>query len=155
MAINTSNDNLIQQFINEATALYNYTSSKNMVENPDYDSKYSVKLGKALDKIVKTIINSPSDMEEFIKLLDSKDLLIAYLAAEYLYPVSPTKCLKIMKRFHDKINDKIDKFTVRTKLEGISKQEAFFIDSYKKLYKCDDISSLNREKGIWIDNLKI
>lgn len=148
MAINTSNESLVQQFINEAITLYNYTSSKNMVGNPNYDSKHSVKLGKALDKIVKTIINSPSDMEEFIKLLDNKDLLIAYLAAEYLYPVSPTKCLKIMKRFHDKINDKIDQFTVRTKLEGISKQEAFFIDSYKKLYKCDDISSLNREKGI-------
>lgn len=76
-----------------------------MVGNPNYDSKYSVKLG-----------------EEFIKLLDSKDLLVAYLAAEYLYPVCPTKCIKIMKKFHDKLDDKIDQFTVRTKLEGISKQ---------------------------------
>ena len=148
MVINTSNENLIQQFINEAIALYNYTSSKNMVGNPDYDSKYSVKLGKALDKIVKAIINSPADMEEFIKLLDSKDLLIAYLAAEYLYPVSPTKCLKIMKKFHDKIDDKIDQFTVRTKLDGISKKEAFFMDTYRKLYKCEDIDSLNRENDI-------
>ena len=145
MAINTSNENLIQQFINVATALYNYTSSKNMVGNPDYDSKYSVKLGKALDKIFKAIINSPADMEELIKLLDSKDLLVAYLAAEHLYPVSPTKCLKIMKKFHDKLDDKIDKFTVRTKLEGISKKEAFFMDTYRKLYKCEDIDSLNRE----------
>lgn len=147
MAINTSNENLVQQFINEATNLYNYTSSKNMIGNPDYDAKYSVKLGKAVDKIVKAIINSPVDMEEFIKLLDSKDLLMAYLAAEYLYPVSPTKCLKIMKKFHDKIDDKIDKFTVRTKLEGISKQEAFFMDAYKKLYKCEDIDTLNRENN--------
>ena len=72
MAINTSNENLIQQFINEATTLYNYTSSKNMVGNPDYDAKYSVKLGKAVDKIVKAIINSPAEMEEFIKLLESQ-----------------------------------------------------------------------------------
>ena len=148
MAINISNKSLIQQFINEATNLYDYTSSKNMVGNPNYDSKYSVKLGKALYKIVKAIINSPADMEEFIKLLDSKDLLIAYLAAEYLYPVSPTKCLKIMKKFHDKIDDKIDQFTVRTKLEGISKKEAFFMDAYRKLYKCEDIDSLNRENDI-------
>lgn len=148
MVINTSNENLIQQFINEAIALYNYTSSKNMVGNPDYDSKYSVKLGKALDKIVKAIINSPADMEEFIKLLDSKDLLVAYLAAEYLYPVCPTKCIRIMKKFHDKLDDKIDQFTVRTKLEGISKQEPFFMDTYRKLYKCEDIDSLNRENSI-------
>ena len=148
MVINTSNENLIQQFINEAIALYNYTSSKNMVGNPDYDSKYSVKLGKALDKIVKAIINSPADMEEFIKLLDSKDLLVAYLAAEYLYPVCPTKCIRIMKKFHDKLDDKIDQFTVRTKLEGISKQEPFFMDTYKKLYKCEDLDSLNRENDI-------
>lgn len=148
MVINTSNENLIQQFINEAIALYNYTSSKNMVGNPDYDSKYSVKLGKALDKIVKAIINSPADMEEFIKLLDSKDLLVAYLAAEYLYPVCPTKCIRIMKKFHNKLDDKIDQFTVRTKLEGISKQEPFFMDTYKKLYKCEDLDSLNRENDI-------
>ena len=148
MAINTSNESLIQQFINEATNLYYYTSSKNMVGNPNYDSKYSLKLGKTLDRIIKTIINSPAEMEEFIKLLDSKDLLIAYLAAEYLYPVSPTKCLKIMKKFYDKIDDKIDQFTVRTKLEGISKKEAFFMDTYRKLYKCEDLDSLNREKDI-------
>lgn len=152
MAINTSNQNLIQQFINEAITLYNYTSSKNMVGNPNYDSKYSVKLGKTLDKIVKAIINSQSDMEEFIKLLDSKDLLTAYLAAEYLYPVSPTKCLNIMKKFYDKVDNKIDQFTVRTKLEGISKKEAFFMDTYKKLYKCEDINSLNREKNMWTSN---
>ena len=148
MVINTSNENLIQQFINEATNLYDYTSSKNMVGNPNYDSKYSVKLGKALDKIVKAIINSPADMEEFIKLLDSKDLLVAYLAAEYLYPVCPTKCIRIMKKFHDKLDDKIDQFTVRTKLEGISKQEPFFMDTCRKLYKCEDIDSLNRENSI-------
>ena len=145
MAVNTSNENLVQQFINEATNLYNYTSSKNMIGNPDYDAKYSVKLGKSVDKIVKAIINSPADIEEFIKLLDSKNLLIAYLAAEYLYPVCPTKCLKIMKKFHNKIDDEIGKFTVRTKIEGISKQEVFFMDAYKRLYNLEDLDSLNRE----------
>lgn len=148
MALNSSNENLIQQFIIESTNLYNYTSSKNMIGNPNYDAKYSGKLGKAVDKIVKAIINSPNDMEEFIKLLDNNDLLIAYLAAEYLYPICPNKCLKIMKKFHDKIDNKIDQFTVRTKLEGISKQQSFFMDTYKKLYKCDNLDILNRENDI-------
>ena len=148
MVINTQSKDIIQQFINQATTLYNYTSSKNMVGNPDYDSKYSVKLGKELDKLVKAIINSPTYMEEFIKLLDNKELLVAYLTAEYLYPIYPNKCMKIMKKFHDKIEDKIDKFTVKTKIEGLSKRELFFIDTYKKLYKCEDVDSLNRENDI-------
>ena len=145
MAINKTNENLVQQFINNATALYNYTSSVNMIGNTNYDAKYSVKLGKIIDKLVKTIINSPADMEEFIGLLDSKNMLIAYLVAEYLYPVSPSKCLKIMKKFYNQVDNKIDQFTIKTKLEGITKQERFFIDAYKKLYNVEDLNSLNRE----------
>lgn len=146
MAIKISRENLVQQFIEGATTLYNYTSSQNMVGNPNYDPKYSVRLGKLLDKVVKEIINSPLDMENFILLLDNENLLIAYLTAEYLYPVYPTRCLKIMKKFYNEIDNKIDKFTVKTKLEGLQKQETFFMDTYKRLYNCADVELLNREK---------
>ncbi len=145
MAINKSED-LIQQFIEQSICLYNYTSSKNMIGNPNYNPKYSTKLGKAIDKIVKLIINSPTEMEKFIKLLDDKDLLVEYLAAEYLYPISPKKCLKIMKEFYNKTTEKIDKFTIGTKIDGILKRELFFIDTYKKLYNCEDLDLINREK---------
>lgn len=67
MALNSSNGNLIQQFINKSTNLYNYTSNKNMIGNPNYDAKYSVKLGKAVDKIVKAIINSPLSIHDYAK----------------------------------------------------------------------------------------
>ena len=146
MAIDTSNNNLIEQFISEATTLHNYISNKNSFCNPDFSPKYSVKLGKIVYKKVQTIINTPALLEEFIKLLDSKDLLIAYLSAEHLYPLYPTKCLKIMKKFHNSLDDNIDRYTVMSKFEGISRKKDFFMERYKKLYNCEDLDSLNREK---------
>ena len=148
MAIKENNESLVHQFIDMAVILYNYTSGKNMIENPNYDSKYSIKLGKVLDEIVKKIIGSPTDMEEFVTLIDNKELLIAYLSAEYLYPVCPDKCLKIMENFYKKIDNKIDKFTVKTKIEGLKNHEPFFMDTYKKLYGCNDLDLLNREKEL-------
>ena len=111
MALETKNNNdLIQNFVDLSTELYNYTCSNNMIGNPNYDAKLSTKLGNKLDKIVKMIINSQDKMSEFINLLDNKNLLTSYLAAEYLYPIYPEKCLNIMKAFHNKLEDKIDKY---------------------------------------------
>lgn len=146
MALETKNNNdLIKNFVDLSTELYNYTCSNNMIGNPNYDAKLSRKLGNKLDKIVKIIINSQDKMSEFINLLDSKNLLTSYLAAEYLYPIYPEKCLNIMKAFHNKLEDKIDKYTVKTKIDGIALQESFFMDSYKKLYNTDNLEELNRE----------
>ena len=146
MALETNNNtNLVQKFVNLSTELYKYTCSDNMIGNSSFDAKLSVKLGKQIDKIVETIINSQDQLNDFISLLESKNLLVAYLAAEYLYPLFPDKCIKIMKLFYRKIDDKIDKYTVKTKIEGITSQEKFFIDSYKKLYNTDNLETLNRE----------
>lgn len=146
MAIEAKNNNdLVQDFVNLSTELYNYTCSNNMLGNPKYDAKYSVKLGKSLDKVVNRIISSHNDMNEFIDLLDSKNLLTSYLVAEYLYPLYPKKCINIMKAFYNELEDKIDKYTVKTKIDGITSQESFFMDSYKELYNTDDLQSLNRE----------
>lgn len=150
MALETKNNNdLIKNFVDLSTELYNYTCSNNMVGNPNYDAKLSRKLGNKLDKIVKTIINSENKMNEFINLLDSKNLLTSYLAAEYLYPLYPEKCLNIMKAFHKKLEDKIDKYTVKTKIDGITLKESFFMDTYKKLYNTDNLEELNRESKIY------
>ena len=51
-----------------------------------------------------------------------------------------------MKKFHNSLDDNIDRYTVMSKLEGISRKEPFFMDCYKKLYNCEDLDSLNREK---------
>ena len=146
MVLETKNDNnLVQKFVDLSTELYNYTCSKNMIGNKNYDSKMSIKKGKIIDKIVKKIINSPEQMDEFINLLDNENLLTSYLASEYLYPIYPEKCLNIMNLFYNKLEDKIDKYTVKTKIEGLSLQEKFFLDTYKKLYNTDNLESLNRE----------
>ncbi len=146
MALKTKdNEDLIQDFVNLSAELYNYTCSNNMIGNPNYDAKLSTKLGNKLDKIVKKIINSQDKIDEFINLLDSKNLLTSYLAAEYLYPLYPERCINIMKEFYNKLEDKIDKYTVKTKIDGITLQESFFIDSYKKLYNTDNLDELNRE----------
>lgn len=146
MALETqNNDDLIQNFVDLSTELYNYTCSNYLIENPNFDAKFSVSLGNKLDKVVKIIINSQDKMDEFINLLNSKNLLTSYLVAEYLYPLYPKKCIKIMKKFYNKLKDKIDKYTVKTKIDGITLKESFFIDSYKKLYNTDNLEELNRE----------
>ena len=146
MAIDASNNNLIEQFISEATTLHNYVSNKNSFCNPDFSPKYSLKLGRILEKTAKSIINSPTLIEELIKLIDSKDLIVASYAAEYLYPLYPTKCLKTMKKFYNSLDDNIDKYTEMSIIKGLSRKKDFFIDHYKKLYNCEDLDSLNREK---------
>lgn len=146
MALKTKdNEYLIQNFVDLSTELYNYTCSNYLIENPNFDAKFSVSLGNKLDKVVKIIINSQDKMDEFINLLNSKNLLTSYLVAEYLYPLYPKKCIKIMKKFYNKLKDKIDKYTVKTKIDGITLKESFFIDSYKKLYNTDNLEELNRE----------
>lgn len=146
MALETqNNDDLIQNFVDLSTELYNYTCSNYLIENPNFDAKFSVSLGNKLDKVVKIIINSQDKMDEFINLLNSKNLLTSYLVAEYLYPLYPKKCIKIMKKFYNKLKDKIDKYIVKTKIDGITLKESFFIDSYKKLYNTDNLEELNRE----------
>lgn len=146
MALETkNNDDLIQDFVDLSTELYNYTCSNNMIGNPNYDAKFSTKLGNKLDKIVKKIIDSQEKLSEFIHLLDSENLLTSYLAAEYLYPLYPERCINIMKTFHNNLKDKIDKYTVKTKIDGITLRESFFMDSYKKLYNTDNLDELNRE----------
>lgn len=146
MALETKNNtDLVQNFVNLSTELYKYTCSDNMIGNSNFDTKLSAKLGKQIDKIVKTIINSQEQLNDFISLLESNNLLVAYLAAEYLYPLFPKKCIKIMKLFYCKLEDKIDKYTVKTKIEGLTSQEKFFIDTYKKLYNTENLELLNRE----------
>lgn len=146
MALKTKdNEDLIQNFVDLSTELYNYTCSNNMIGNPNFDAKFSVKLGNKLDKVVKIIINFQDKLDEFINLLDSKNILTSYIAAEYLYPLYPKKCIKIMKKFYNNLEDKIDKYTIKTKIDGITLHESFFIDSYKKLYNTDNLEKLNRE----------
>lgn len=146
MAIKIEKDNeLIEQFIKQSNQLYHYTLSDNMIGNTNYDSKYSIKLGKNLDKVVKLIIKSKTAMDNFIELIDNNDLLTAYLASEYLYPLYSQKCLKIMKDFYNKTSDKIDRFTIKTKIDGLRNKEKFFIETYKSLYDTEDLESLNRE----------
>ena len=50
-----------------------------------------------------------------------------------------------MKDFYNKTSDKIDRFTIKTKIDGLRNKEKFFIETYKSLYDTEDLESLNRE----------
>lgn len=78
-------------------------------------------------------------------MLNDKDLIVSYCAAEYLYPLNSVKCIDIMQKLYNQTINKIDKYTIKTKIDGLSENQKFFIDMYKNIYGIDDLGSLNRE----------
>ena len=83
----------------------------------------------------------------FVKLLSDKNIAVAASAAEFLYPMYPQKCIKILKRYSKSLNNKLDRYKVDCKIKGLKHQNEIFLKTYKKLYGCDDLDSLNQEKG--------
>lgn len=137
-------DEYIKQYINLCLELYNYDLASNLIRNDNYDFKNSINLGKKINNLALKIIDL--DIEKFIKLLDYDNIVIKENAAEYLYPLFPKKCLEIMNEYMNLMNKDVDKIKIKSKIDGLKRNDTFFIDLYKKIYNTNDISSLSREK---------
>lgn len=124
--------------------LNDYDKASNIINNKGYDYKVSVNLGKKIDRVAVKLIDL--DLEKFITLLDNKNIAIRGNCAEYLYPLFPKKCLKILCEFEKSFNKEIDRIKIHSKIVGLQRNDKFFIELYKNLYKVEDLSMLNREK---------
>lgn len=140
--------NIIETFKDKSTKFYDYTSVNALAQDNDYDAKYSAQLKKELNKLVKIMVTNPVYMEEFSNLLNDKNLLVAYLTAEYLYPFYPTKSIEVMKNFLNQIENQTEKLALKIEIEGLTKQEDLFINSYKRIYGTENLESLNLEDEI-------
>ena len=96
-------ENLLKQFVEDAIFLNNYLKVENL-PNKDYNAKLTVKIGKRIEQNATHIIQN-GGIEQFLKLLDCENIAVASFAAEYLYPLYPTKCIEIIKRRDKGINN--------------------------------------------------
>ncbi len=138
---------LIEIFINNSIFIKDYESTDKIINNVEHDYNKAKSVSSQITKTVKLLVSSESGLAEFIKLLDSKNLVVASSAAEYLYPLYPQKCLKILKKYSNSLS-KLDSYKVNCMIEGLVENKSFFTESFKKLYNCDDLDSLNREKKV-------
>jgi len=136
-----------EDFLEEYTALISelddYDKASNLIHKENFDYKVTVNLGKKINLLAKKMISI--DIDKFIKLLEHKNLAVRENAAEYLYPLYPNKCLNIMEEYLSSIENDVDKIKIESKIIGLKREDAFFVNLYKKLYQVDDISKLNRE----------
>ncbi len=140
-------ESLIEQFSQYSHLSHEYDCTGRLVHDKTYNPKLSVSYGKKISKAAQKLIDT--DLDSFIELLFSDDIIVAEMAAEYLYPIYPKKCLELLEKYKKTLTCNIAKFTVQTKIDGLKEQQTFFVDMYKDLFHCTDIEQLkqlNREK---------
>ncbi len=136
-------ENTLQQFIDDAIFLSNYLKVENL-SNPDYDAKLTVKIGKRIEKNATYIIQNDGT-EQFLTLLDHVNIAVASFAAEYLYPLYPSKCIGIIKRRAKSIKNPLDRKREEDLIDGLENDKIFFTGHFKTIYGKDDYKSLSRE----------
>ena len=139
---------LINEFIENSIFLKDYESTDGIINNSEHNYNTAKKVSSLILKAVKQLLSTEEGLSEFIKLLNNKNLVVAASAAEILYPLYPQKCLKILKQYSKSLKNKLDSYKVDTMIEGLQQKQSFFIDNFCKLYKCDNIDTLNRENSI-------
>lgn len=108
--------------------------------------KESLKLGKKFNTILKTLLNSEEGIISLIKLMDDDNSVVCFVVARNLYPIFPSKTMKIMKNYLTQVNDKLEKMRVQDVIEGFQSNQKVFMEQFKRLYNVEDLDSLNREK---------
>lgn len=136
----------IQEFVEDQLLLKEYSKVGNL-SDPNYDAKFTIKIGKRINKNLELILQSREGINEFRKLLQSENDYIKFLAARFLYPVMKKESMSIMKKYLKTLKCKVEIFEVKTVIEGLQNNQKVFVDQFKKLYGCDDLDSLNEEKG--------
>ena len=119
----------------------------NKMENEfsDEEIKEGKKLGARFYSLLKNLLSSEEGTNALIKLLDDDNSVVSFIVARNLYPLFPSKTMSIMKNHLKNINDKLEKMRAQDVINGFESKQRIYIEQFKRLYKCEDIDSLNRE----------
>lgn len=139
---------LIDEFVENSIFLKDYENSEKILNNEEHSYNLAKRVSGNISNAVKLLLSSEEGLSEFAKLLEDKNIVVSASAAEYLYPLYPKKCLEILKKYSKSLSNKLDRYKIDCKIEGLEQSQQFFMDSFKKIYKCEDIDSLNREKEL-------
>lgn len=141
-------DDIIELFVKNSLFLKDYESTDKIIQGEKHDYNLAKKVSSEISKAVKILLSTEEGLLKFIKLLDDNNIVISASAAEYLYPLYPKKCIKILKQYSKSLKNKLDSYKIDTKIEGLTQKQSFFMGTFHKLYNCEDIDSLNRENDI-------
>lgn len=133
-------DSLINKFKSDELELYEYNKFENL-SSPDFDVKYTLKIGKRINKNLKLILSTDEGIKKFIQLLDDDNIIIAGLAARYLYPIFPDRCMKIFKKYS---KEAYDKLACKNVIEGLESRLPIFMQQFKDLYGEDRFEELSK-----------
>ena len=124
---------LIDEFIEDELFLEQYTRTDNL-SNEDYDAKLTVKIGKRITKNLNEILKTDEGINEFEKLLEHPEPIIRFLAARFLYPLYPKKCLKIMEAYKKGLSNELRRYEAEVVIKSLKKQEKVFVEQFNELY---------------------
>ena len=144
--INNDLNKIIQKLIDDALFLKEYNKPGTLTR-PDYDKKTSDKVFNHFYKCLNKILSDEVGRKRLTNELNNENPYVRFLVARYLYPIMKKESMSIMKKYLKTLKDKIEIFEVKTVIEGLKNNQKVFVDQFKKLYGCDDLDSLNQEKG--------
>lgn len=124
----------IEEFLNDEIFLHDYSNIDNQINNPDYDEKLTLKLGKRIDKNLKIILQSDEGIEQFKDLLHYDNKYIRFLVARFLYPLDPQLYLKIMIEYKNEILDEFERNRINDVIEGLQNKLPVFNSQFKNWY---------------------
>ncbi len=124
----------MEEFLNDEIYLHDYTNIDNQINNPDYDEKLTIKLGRRIDKNLKIILQSDEGIEQFKDLLQYDNKYIRFLVARFLYPLDPQQYLKIMVEYKNEILDEFERNRIDDVIEGLKNKLPVFISQFRNWY---------------------
>lgn len=135
---------LIRQIVSDFLCLRE--TGKTDLLNDSYDPKKSLKIGRRLNKNLKSLLGSDGGTDRLRALLFADSAPIRFLAARYLYPVFPEECRQILINYRNALTDERERMELDNVIDGLTQGRKIFADQFRKLYHCNDLSALNREK---------
>lgn len=113
----------------------------------DINVRQSKKLGTKFEKLLASLLKSECGVSRLVEMLDDTNPTVQFIIARNLYPMFPARTMKIMKNYQKHTNDKLEKMRVQDVVRGFETKQNVFIQQFKRLYNCDNLDSLNREKN--------
>ncbi len=130
--------------LDEANRMENIV--KRTAEESKGTARESIKLGKKLNKTVDRLLSTEEGISALILCMDDKTPKIQFMAARTLYPLYPQRTMKIMEGYEKIVTDGLEKMRIESVIRGFKDKQKVFVDQFKKMYNCEDLDSLNREK---------
>ncbi len=139
---------MVNNKVQELREIIIKTNKLNKIEN-DFSNKNireSIKLGAKFNKLLKSFLSTETGLQLLINLMNDENSIVRFIIARNLYPLFPTKTILIMKEYLKSVDDKLEIMRIKDVIAGFESKQKIFMEQFKKLYNCEDLDSLNREK---------